>query len=60
MAWILVMYVYAGMLAKGDSVAMLTVPVASQEVCEREGRKGEKLVGGSAKEYRYLCLKVDK
>lgn len=60
MEWILVMYIYAGMLAKGDSVVMATVPMASQEICQREGKKGEALVGGSAKEYRFLCLKNTK
>lgn len=58
MAYVLVMYVYAGVFAKGDSVAMLSVPMSSAEVCQREGEKGKGLVGGSAKEYRFLCLKV--
>ncbi len=57
-SFILVMYVYAGMLARGDSVAMLSVPMPSMEVCQREGKRGEALVDGSAKAYRFLCLKV--
>lgn len=58
MSFVLVMYIYAGMMAKGDSVAMLSVPMPSMEVCQREGRVGEKLVGGSAKDYRFVCLKA--
>ena len=50
------MYIYAGVFAKGDSVAIHSIPMPSQEVCEREGRKGEKLVSGSAKEYRFICM----
>jgi len=60
MEWILVMYIYAGMLAQGDSVVMATIPMTSQEVCQREGTKGEKLVSGSAKAYRFICLKNTK
>lgn len=58
MSFVLVMYIYAGAFAKGDSVAMFSVPMASLEACQREGPKGEALVRGSAKEYRFLCLKA--
>jgi len=57
-SFVLVMYVYAGMFAKGDSVAMLAIPMPSMEVCQREGAKGKGLTGGSAKEYRFVCLKA--
>ena len=56
MSFVLVMYIYAGVFAKGDSVAIHSIPMPSQEVCEREGRKGEKLVSVSAKEYRFICM----
>lgn len=58
MSFVLVMYIYAGMMAHGDSVAMLQVPMQSLAACQREGKKGQELVGGSAKDYRFICLKA--
>jgi len=57
MTFVLVLYIYAGMLAKGDSVSMVTVPMQSMEVCQKAGKEAEKLVGGSTKEFRFVCLK---
>ncbi len=59
MSFVLVIYIYAGMLAKGDSVAIHSVPMKTLEVCQREGMKGQSLVSGSTKDYRFVCLKVD-
>ena len=54
--WVLVIYIYAGMMAKGDSVTIHSVPMPSESVCRREGSRGSELVTGSAKTYRYVCL----
>jgi hypothetical protein len=58
MTYILVMYIYAGMLAKGDSVTLVNAgEYTSIDACNAAGMSGNELVKGSAKEYRYLCLK---
>lgn len=57
--WVLVIFIWAGPMAKGDSVSMLSVPVASKHACEREGASAEALVRRTAKEYRYVCLHTE-
>jgi hypothetical protein len=55
--WILVMYIYAGILAKGDSVTMFAVPgYTSEKACMEAGPLAKPLVSGSAKDYRFVCL----
>lgn len=57
MSYILVMYIYAGVFAKGDSVTMLSVPGFKTVVaCKAAGRAGSPLIEGSTKEYRFICL----
>jgi hypothetical protein len=58
MEWVLVLYIYAGVWAKGDSVAITTVAMNTQEACEKAAANSEGLVKGSAKEIRHVCLKV--
>jgi hypothetical protein len=58
MSWILIMYIYAGAFAKGDSVSLLYVPgFRTQADCMAAGVSGSPLVANSMKEYRYVCLK---
>ena len=58
MSYILVMYIYAGMLAHGDSVTLVNAgEFNSIDACNAAGMSGNELVKGSTKEYRYLCLK---
>jgi hypothetical protein len=59
MSYVLVLYIYAGVLARGDSVSMLSIPMPSMEICQREGLKAEGLVRGSAKDLRFVCLKTN-
>jgi len=54
----LVLYIYAGMLAKGDSVSMVSIPQPSKEACMAAGKSAEDLVRGSAKELRFVCIKA--
>lgn len=57
MSFILVMYIYAGTFARGDSVTITHIPnFQSRAACESAGKQSEKLVNGSAKEYRFVCL----
>ena len=58
MDWVLVLYIYAGVWAKGDSVAITTIPMATQEACEKAARDTEGLVRQTAKEIRHACVKV--
>lgn len=57
MEWILLIYVYAGVFAKGDSVAMTTIEnFPTEESCETAARGLPRLVKGTAKEVLYLCI----
>lgn len=56
-AFYLVIYIYAGVLAQGDSVSLVSVPMASMEACQRAGKVAEDLTGGSAKSTRFICIK---
>lgn len=53
----LVIYIYAGMLAKGDSVAMVSIPQPTLQACQEAGKQSERLVSGSAKDLRFVCIK---
>jgi hypothetical protein len=57
MEWILVVYIYAGAWAEGDSVTMTTVPMLSEPACRIAGDKLGPLVEGTAKEVRFVCVK---
>jgi hypothetical protein len=57
MTWILVLYIYAGPLAKGDGVSVTAIQMPTEAACNDSGRKAALLVKGSAKELRFLCLK---
>jgi len=53
----LVLYVYAGVFAKGDSVSITSIPQDSYQACMDAGNQAKKLVDGSAKELRFTCVK---
>ena len=52
------LYIYAGVFAKGDSVALTTIPMATQEACEKAAKDTESLVKNTAKEIRHACVRV--
>lgn len=57
MSYILVMYIYAGAFAKGDSVTMTTAgEFTTIQACKTAGDMGNELVRDSYKSYRYVCL----
>ena len=61
MNWILVIYIYAGALANGDSVAITHIPkFATEQECVQAGKQANGLVSGSTKVYRFVCLKGSK
>jgi hypothetical protein len=55
--WFLVIYIYAGMLAKGDSVALVSVPMATHQLCLKAAEESSKLSENSSKITRTVCLK---
>lgn len=56
--FILIIYIYAGIMAKGDSVALIQVPGFSSELsCQSAGKETTKFVKGSAKEHRFVFVK---
>ena len=57
MSWVLVIYIYAGAMAQGDSVTLTSVPMSTQELCESAGQELDPLVSGTTKVVRYVCLK---
>ena len=56
-AFYLVLYIYAGVMAQGDSVAMVSIPQQNLQSCQESGKQAEKLVSGSTKTLRFICLK---
>jgi hypothetical protein len=58
MNWVLVIYIYAGTFANGDSVAISNIPnFATKQECVQAGEDAQNLVRGSSKVYRFVCLK---
>lgn len=58
--WTLILYIYAGTFAKGDSVTLTNVTgFKTEQVCQEAGNSTKKLVKDSAKELRYVCVKVE-
>jgi hypothetical protein len=60
MSWTLVIYIYAGMLAKGDSVTLTHIPNFKSEAhCSAAGSATKPLVSASAKELRFVCIRQE-
>jgi hypothetical protein len=59
MHWILLVYIYAGVFAKGDSVALQKIEgFSTQQACEDAAKGLNVLVNGSAKEVRHVCIET--
>lgn len=57
MSYVLVLYIYAGMLSKGDSVALQVIEgFTSEEACQVAGIHANELVKSTIKEYRFSCI----
>lgn len=57
MEWILLILIYAGPIARGDSVALENVQgFATKQQCEAAGKELDPLVKGSTKNIRFVCL----
>jgi hypothetical protein len=61
MSWILVLYIFAGTFAKGDSVSLVQVPgFTSEAECKAAGAASAPLVASSVKDLRFVCLSQKK
>lgn len=59
-SWVLILYIYAGMMAKNDEVTLTNVPgFATQQECEQAGRAAAGMASGH-KEARYVCVRQTK
>ncbi len=59
--WTLIIYIYAGVLARGDSVALDHVDgFANEQMCIAAAEKTKTFVSGSAKEHRFVCVQKSK
>ena len=60
MSWTLVIYIYAGVLAKGDRVTLTHIPnFKSEAQCAAAGNATKPLVNASSKELRFVCIKQE-
>jgi hypothetical protein len=60
MNWTLILYIYAGVLASGDSVALNHIPgFKTEQHCQAAGSAAKPLVKGSAKEIRFVCIRQE-
>ena len=56
--WILIIYIYAGVMARGDSVTTVAVPnFKTEAACVVAGRKTAEFEANTAKEHRFVCVK---
>ena len=57
----LILFFYVGTMGSGNSNATTTVPnFVSEQECMDAGNKSKKLVDGTVKELRYVCVKQTK
>ncbi len=56
MSYILILYIYAGTFAKGDSVALTNIPnFKTYANCEKAGKQALNMVSGF-KSGKYVCV----
>lgn len=60
MSWTLIIYIYAGVFAKGDSVTLNHIPgFKTEQSCYSVGNAAKQLVSGSTKELRFICIRQE-
>lgn len=56
----LILFIYAGVMSKGDSVALVNAgDFKTESACVAAGKKSEDLVKSTFKDTRFVCLKKD-
>jgi hypothetical protein len=59
MEWVLIVFVYAGIMANTDSVALTNVPgFKSEAACKAAGDITHSLDDGTTKNVVYVCVEV--
>lgn len=57
MEWVLIVTMYAGVWATGDSTALTNVPgFVSKEECTEAGNATKELAYGTKKEVKFVCV----
>lgn len=57
MGYTLILFLYAGMMSKGDSVALSNVPgFATEQACMAAGRKAVDMTKGTFKDGSFVCV----
>ena len=57
--WILVIYIYAGAWSRTDSVAITSVPMFTEQACQKAAKDAELLLKHpTSKEIRTVCLRA--
>jgi len=60
MSWTLILYIYAGALASGDSVTLMNIPnFKTEQHCQAAGNAAKPLVSGSSKNLRFICIRQE-
>lgn len=57
MEYVLILYIYAGAMAQGDSVALTHIPMSTEQACKAAGEASNGLVRATTKNVRYVCVK---
>lgn len=56
--WTLILFIYAGPLAKGDNVALVSVPqFVNEQTCRTAGEQAKKLTEGTFKSTSFICVR---
>jgi hypothetical protein len=60
MNWILIIFVHASVLSKGDSMSITNVPgFKTEAACMAAGKKAEDLTKNTTKDTKFVCVKQD-
>jgi hypothetical protein len=57
MEWVLILFIHASLMSSSDSVSLTNVPMTTQAMCEAAGKAADKLVKGTLKEAKYICVR---
>ena len=55
--WILILFVHVGPMSDGNSNAITTAQLHSQQTCEAAGKAAKQLTLGTVKKIEYACVK---
>lgn len=57
--WVLIIFLHAGWMSKGDSMTSQAVTgFTTEQACQHAGAKASNLVNGTKKEAAFACVQV--